>query len=166
MSTIYYPSYFDSRISIIQRACRPLLGFGRRVRIAANGLKFGLANFGCMPLLQISEAMILANGWTQWHNGWSQWLVTVVDHNDHDDWSQWLSPWLITVAEHSGGSQMVDHNGWSQWSMIVVDTMVDIVTMQWRIWLGRFLAVCFLYKTNPNPRKTVCCGKKWPKCHF
>ena len=27
----------------------------------------------------------------------------------------------------------------------------------------RFLAVCFLYKTNPSPRKIVCCGKKWPK---
>ena len=24
----------------------------------------------------------------------------------------------------------------------------------------RFLVVCFLYKTNPNPRKTICCGKK------
>ena len=24
----------------------------------------------------------------------------------------------------------------------------------------RFLAVCFSYKTNPNPRKTICCGKK------
>ena len=26
----------------------------------------------------------------------------------------------------------------------------------------RFIVVCFLYKTNPNPRKTTCCGKKWP----
>ena len=24
----------------------------------------------------------------------------------------------------------------------------------------RFLVVCFLYKTNPNPRKIICCGKK------
>ena len=29
-----------------------------------------------------------------------------------------------------------------------------------------FLWSVFLYKTNPNPRKTICCGKKWPKCHF
>ena len=27
-----------------------------------------------------------------------------------------------------------------------------------------FLVDCFLYKTNPNPRKTIfCCGEKWPK---
>ena len=31
-------------------------------------------------------------------------------------------------------------------------------------WVG-FLAVCFLYKINPNPRKIICCGKKWPECH-
>ena len=30
----------------------------------------------------------------------------------------------------------------------------------------RFLVVCFLYKINPNPRKNICCGKKWPKRHF
>ena len=30
----------------------------------------------------------------------------------------------------------------------------------------RLLVVFFLYKTNPNPRKNICCGKKWPKCHF
>ena len=30
----------------------------------------------------------------------------------------------------------------------------------------RFLVVCFLYKTNPNPRKIICSGKKWPNCHF
>ena len=30
----------------------------------------------------------------------------------------------------------------------------------------RFVVVCFLYKTNPNPRKIICCGKKWPKCHL
>ena len=29
------------------------------------------------------------------------------------------------------------------------------------------LRVCFLYKTNPNPRKkSFCCGKRRPKCHF
>ena len=27
----------------------------------------------------------------------------------------------------------------------------------------RFLVVCFLYITNANPRKVICCGKKWPK---
>ena len=32
-------------------------------------------------------------------------------------------------------------------------------------WFG-FLVACFLYKTNPNPRKNICCGKKWPKRHF
>ena len=32
-------------------------------------------------------------------------------------------------------------------------------------WVG-FLVVCFLYKTNPNRRKTICCGKQWRKCHF
>ena len=32
-------------------------------------------------------------------------------------------------------------------------------------WVG-FLVVCFLYKTNANPRKIIRCGKKWPKCHF
>ena len=32
-------------------------------------------------------------------------------------------------------------------------------------WDG-FLVVCFLHKINPNPRKSICCGKKWPKCHF
>ena len=26
----------------------------------------------------------------------------------------------------------------------------------------RFLVVCFLDKTKPNPRKPICCGKKWP----
>ena len=37
-----------------------------------------------------------------------------------------------------------------------------------RIWLGwvRFIVVYLLYKTNPNPRKIIWCGKKWPKCHF
>ena len=30
----------------------------------------------------------------------------------------------------------------------------------------RFLVVCFLYKINPNPRKCIYCGKKWPKCHL
>ena len=30
----------------------------------------------------------------------------------------------------------------------------------------RFLAVCFLYKANLNPRKNICCGKKWPKRHL
>ena len=30
----------------------------------------------------------------------------------------------------------------------------------------RFLVVRSLYKTNPNPRNTTCCGKKWPKYHF
>ena len=30
----------------------------------------------------------------------------------------------------------------------------------------RFLVVYFLYKTNQNPRNNICCGKKWPKCHF
>ena len=29
-----------------------------------------------------------------------------------------------------------------------------------------FLWSVFLYKTNPNPRKNICCEKKWPKCHF
>ena len=29
-----------------------------------------------------------------------------------------------------------------------------------------FLAVCFLYKINPNQRKIACRGKKLPKCHF
>ena len=29
--------------------------------------------------------------------------------------------------------------------------------------LVRFLVVCFLYKTNPNPRRIICCGKN---CHF
>ena len=24
----------------------------------------------------------------------------------------------------------------------------------------------FPIETNPNPRKTMCSGKKWPKCHF
>ena len=28
-----------------------------------------------------------------------------------------------------------------------------------------FLVVFFLYKTNPNLRKIICCGKKWPKFH-
>ena len=28
----------------------------------------------------------------------------------------------------------------------------------------RFLVFCFLYKINLNPRKNICCGKKWPKC--
>ena len=26
-----------------------------------------------------------------------------------------------------------------------------------------FFPVCFLYKINPTPRNTICCGKKWPK---
>ena len=29
----------------------------------------------------------------------------------------------------------------------------------------RFLVVCFLYKTNPDPRKIICCVKKSPNCH-
>ena len=28
------------------------------------------------------------------------------------------------------------------------------------VWV-RFPVVCFLYKTNLNPRKNICCGKKW-----
>ena len=32
--------------------------------------------------------------------------------------------------------------------------------------LVRFLVVCFLYKTSPNPRKIICSGKTWPKCLF
>ena len=32
-------------------------------------------------------------------------------------------------------------------------------------WVG-FLVVCFLHKINPNPRKNIICGRKWPKCHF
>ena len=32
-------------------------------------------------------------------------------------------------------------------------------------WVG-ILVHCFLHKINPNPRKIICCGKKWPKCHF
>ena len=31
-------------------------------------------------------------------------------------------------------------------------------------WVG-FLVVRFLHKINPNPRKIICCGKKWPKCY-
>ena len=30
----------------------------------------------------------------------------------------------------------------------------------------RFLVVCFLCKTNPNPRKCIYRGKKWPNCHL
>ena len=31
-------------------------------------------------------------------------------------------------------------------------------------WVGlSFLWSVFLYETNPNPRKKLCCGKKWPK---
>ena len=30
------------------------------------------------------------------------------------------------------------------------------------VWV-MFLVVCFLHKTNPNPRKKIWCGKKWPK---
>ena len=26
--------------------------------------------------------------------------------------------------------------------------------------------VCFHYKINPNPRKNICCGKKWPNATF
>ena len=26
--------------------------------------------------------------------------------------------------------------------------------------------VCFLYLSNQNPRKIICCGKKWCKCHL
>ena len=33
-------------------------------------------------------------------------------------------------------------------------------------WVGFLVRVCCLYKTNPNPRKSICCGKKWPKCYF
>ena len=32
-------------------------------------------------------------------------------------------------------------------------------------WVG-FLVVCFLYKINLNPRKIICCGKKWPIATF
>ena len=33
-------------------------------------------------------------------------------------------------------------------------------------WVG-FLVVCFLNKTNPNPRKIISLwGKKWPRCHL
>ena len=32
--------------------------------------------------------------------------------------------------------------------------------------VGLFFVVCFLYKTDPNPRDRKCCGKKWPKGHF
>ena len=32
--------------------------------------------------------------------------------------------------------------------------------------IGLILVVCFLYNTNPNPRKNIRCGKKWPKCHL
>ena len=31
--------------------------------------------------------------------------------------------------------------------------------------LGLLQSVSYI-KTNPNPRKISCCGKKWPKCHF
>ena len=24
----------------------------------------------------------------------------------------------------------------------------------------------FLYNVSPSPRKNICCGKTWPKCHF
>ena len=34
------------------------------------------------------------------------------------------------------------------------------------LFLVGFLAVCFLYKINPNQRKIACRGKKLPKCHF
>ena len=29
-----------------------------------------------------------------------------------------------------------------------------------------FLAVCFLFETNPPSRKHFCCGKQLPKCHL
>ena len=32
-------------------------------------------------------------------------------------------------------------------------------------WVG-FVVVCLLYKIKPNPRKNICCGKKWPKFHL
>ena len=32
-------------------------------------------------------------------------------------------------------------------------------------WVG-YLVVCCLYKISRNPPTIVCCGKKWPKCHF
>ena len=30
----------------------------------------------------------------------------------------------------------------------------------------RFLVVYFPYKTNLDPRKMICCGKKWPNATF
>ena len=40
-------------------------------------------------------------------------------------------------------------------------TMVDTTGCLRGFWLGvGLLVVCFLYKTNPNPRKTICRGEK------
>ena len=34
------------------------------------------------------------------------------------------------------------------------------------MWFGQVSCSLFQYKTNPNPRKKKCCGKKRPNCHF
>ena len=39
-----------------------------------------------------------------------------------------------------------------------------------RMFCGEFgwvkFLVCFQYKINPSTQKNICCGRKWPKCHF
>ena len=64
---------------------------------------------------------------------------------------------------------MVD-TGYSDDTMVDIgysdDTRFDIRVFPKNCGWVRFLVVCFLYKTNPSPRKIICCGKKWPNCHF
>ena len=53
-----------------------------------------------------------------------------------------------------------------QWlfSALEWDSNVIRVLAENLVWVG-LPVVCFLYKINPNPRKFICCGKKWSKCH-
>ena len=48
-----------------------------------------------------------------------------------------------------------------------VVAMVDVIwVFAENFYWVRFLVVCFLYQNNPNTRKNICCGKKWPNCHY
>ena len=54
---------------------------------------------------------------------------------------------------------------------VLIQSMNSVINSVIRVFAEKLgglgiLVVCFLYETNPNPRNTICWGKKWPKCQF
>ena len=76
----------------------------------------------------------------------------------------WLHIVFFLLHQEASWCLHTHNNGKTSYSSPTNDLRHEGVCGQFD-WV-RFLVVCFLYKTNPNPRKTSCCGKKWPKCQF